>query len=410
MDPSLISAQVSPQDAGLLTSNVAASSYLPRPHTVTIDKKKDERILTPNSTTQSFGGNCSFDVPRFGDRLAEIVLTVKVGIPTATGATFVRLCDNFLLSAIKNVLVTYGGQEIENINPLWRIYKTLNYLNDEKKEALQNLHRAGLTQAQRNTLATGEQEFDLSIPVYWEDIYCHYPILNALYDFLKFTFNYNPVSALVETDGTNPQLAILSENLKIHIIHNIAPERNRVVALTKTPTGITYLCDGQQFENNLRIPAGTTEIQFSMRNLKQPSKELAFFFRPYNQVNATAPQPVRDYFDFSDPALLPDEIDIETSGVKILRRITNVKDYMINFYNYRNYSARPNTIVRLPFADDPEVKNSSNGHLTLGSTGENIVNFKWNTATAIDIRLDIMSVYHRFILHQKGDLHVIFRS
>jgi hypothetical protein len=409
MDPSLTASNVSPQDAALYTANINASPYLPCPHTVTIDKRKDRRDIVPTSSTKSFNGEVNFDIPRFGDRLMEVVLYVRVGVPTATGATQVRLCDKFLQNAIKNIYLTYGGQQLELIDMLWREFKTQKYLSDEKKAQIDTFHDDGKSQAQRNTAALGEQEFRLMLPLYFEDIYPHYPILNALYDFLKLKIEWNPVAKIVETDGSSPVLTILEEKLELNILHNIATERNHVVAITKHPAGNMMMVDGQQYEKNILIPAGTTEFEHSMRNLRQPSGELVFFFRDADTVNSATPLLSRDTFDFTDESILPDTMEIATSGVFILRP-TSVKKLMARFYNYRNYSSRPNTIISLPFADDPETKNCSSGHLTLGSTGENTVKFTFNSPTAADIRLDILSVFRRFILHQGGDIHVVFRA
>lgn len=412
-DRQFIGAQVSPADAGLLTADLRdAQEYIPRDHTTYVDRRKDERIFQVTTSNNKFGEETVFDITKIGDRIMEVILHVAVGPLTTTGGTYRRFVDDALNAAIRDITINYGSQQLHVMTPYWRKHCDIKYKGIEKRNNVEVSAGGKLTAVQRNQLATGDQDFYVHLPVYWENIWCHYPVLNALSNNVKFTIRYNELAKLVETDGTVPVAEMKRQELIVHLLHTTGNERNFNVSLTKDESGIIYLADGQEYDSNILVTTADTalaEYVKELRNFKHPCKELVFSFRDANQINSAGVLAEREYFNFDDEELLPDEIELESNGIKILRRISDLKKYGIPFYQNRAYSGYLSGLFSIPFADAPECKNESNGHFTIGSASNVVLRLKWRNPSTRDIRLDIMNVYHKFIQHQGGELHVIFR-
>lgn len=269
------------QDVSLFKLGYATSFFRYQPWRVISDKVRD---LYTNTLTQNLrlGGSLTLELPKVGLYIEDVKLRVKLDTITPAGVgTYARLCDYPFFSFVRNVELNYVQYNLQTITPIAYYAKFLRDHDIQHYEVMESLMNAGLTPAQRNTLAAAAQEFFVYLKPYWYGVNGHVPAVAGLGNLLTFKISFASAQDFIQTDYTlGATTTILEIEPFIDIVNTVGSERQECIAYTQTREGRTFLIEETQPTDYVLIPSGSTTAKIPLNRFTAPLSELYFIFQP----------------------------------------------------------------------------------------------------------------------------------
>lgn len=391
---------VGPQDAGLFTD---VEPRLPTSHTAIADYQKDcldviASTVAPNRWQFKTEKNC--------DHFERQWIKVRVNALTATGSTYLRLVDGFGLFLFDRIELRNGTQIVQTIYPGSDTY--LRYMKERRLEETLKLYpQVGLdyTPAQRNTRATGIQEFYIPLEFFWRDDITKDPIVPAIANGLIFDCYLRSANQLIETDGTAGAFTLAEPPvLRQELVHTPEATRAQKVAMVTGGSQLTYFYDERVDIAPFVIPTGTTTSpDIRLDGLNGPMKHIWILVRPSTSV---ADNYGNKYTDLSWN-YNPDSVRIRSNQSDIVRSFP-LRTFLEPAIDQRYYSGLPFPGILLCFSEDPESVRRATGHLNLTYASNPVLQLVWGTATPVDYTVHVVGYAYNWIQHQGGQFRRIF--
>lgn len=372
---SKIRAQVGPEDGPLITFGYKNSLFAKQGIMNTTDFAIEEKRDDTDTPTVNSGTTQTFYLEKEGTEVGQLTLCVKVPAiePLVTGGkTYVRACDYLGLALLHpNEAITYSYA----VNHLDRtvpdvIYKRYKFSKDEIRAIYEALLLGNKTEAERTTLATGEQKVRIPLPNPWQGQGNQLPIC-ALANKVKITIRFDDCARWIDTDGTKPASVSFSDVfLRYELIHLPGPDRAEVVSLTNTPNGLVTLfdeCKKLDFDvpaNALFNTATEAGYALDLSDIDGPLKNGYGLIRRLSDVDngVASPKP----YEF-DTTLLGSQIFQVRSNDKILFEPCSPDGLQIEHLHSR-YQIRPDINGFYFWWDyEPQCTDFASGHLQMSS-------------------------------------------
>lgn len=394
------SLNVGPQDAGLYADS---EPRMPASHSAIADYQKDCLDIIASTYTSS---RWTFKTEKNCDHFERMWLRFRINALSATGASYLSLVDGFALFFIDRIELRNGTQIVQTIQPSYETF--LRYVKEKTLEQRLKLFPQvglGYTAAERNSRATRIQEFNLPLEFFWRDDIRKDPIVPAIANGLVVDVYLKSTAQVVNTDGTAVQFSLADiPVLRTELIHTPEATRADKVALVTGNRQVTYFYDELAQISPVTVPSGTTTSQeFRLDGLNGPLKTMWILVRP---ASAMSDNYANDYMSF-DWAYNPSTVLVKSNQSQIVRPF-NQRDFLQPSIDQRYFSGPPFPAICLCFSEDPESVTRATGHLNLTYASNPVIQLTWDTATTVDLRIDIVGFAYNWVQHQGGQFRKIF--
>lgn len=364
--------------------------------------------VSPDNVGYSWGQTVRLKLQQQLPELHTILAHVTIGPITASGATYVRIVDEFAfflwkLSKIRDP--NFG--DIYEVIPQ-RFQTMFRKMCPAQQQQLALQLGIGLPDATRATLASTGFTFTMELGTWFKDRLENTLRLQAIDVPLNVELTLANLAELVQTDGTNPTATI---NVQFTLDGRIPTEaeRNTTGAVINSPDGQLMQVKGYQLQEVARIPAGTTGVQrYNVDFMKGMVTEYNLFFLKYSEAHGSTGSPLTpDYSNF-DPLAKPSRIRFLTGNEDIIRTIdTRQLTQQERRKNYPN-SYYEQDIVKVPLCEFPEMADTVNsGNVDHSYVGKPQVEFTFDTATPYDISFQLGYYIDQFIQHAQGTVRAV---
>lgn len=391
---------VGPQDVGLYTD---VEPRIPSSHTAIDDYQKDlQDVMSNNISTTRW----QFKTEKNCDHWERMWLTFQVNALTGTSATYNRLVDGFGLHLFERIELRCGTLLVQTIYPSEDTY--LRWMKETKFEKTFDLYPTvglGLTKAERNTRATGIQEFHVPLDFWWRDDIRKDPIVPGIALGLIVDCYLRTASEVIESDAADAAFTLTGPPvLRQELVFTAESTRYMKVQMVTGGNQVTYFYDEQVSVPHIDVPSGTTETQdIRIEGLNGPMKHLYVLVTPKaSRTTAYA----HDYGDFSWN-YNPYTLRIRANQNDLCRAIP-LRDFLQPMTNSRYYTGLPFPGILLNFSENPESVNMASGVLNLAYASVPTIKFTWKTATTQDLQIRLRGYAYNWIQHSGGQFRRIF--
>ena len=394
--------QVGPQDVGLYAP---VDPRIPQSHTAIGDYQKDCQDITAQTVTAT---RWTFKTDKNCDHFERMWLRFRINPVTATGGTYKRLINGFGLHLFDRIEMRCGTQLVQTIYPSDDTF--LRYITEMKWENTFKLYPQvglGLTKAERNSRATGIQEFIVPVELFWRDDITKDPIVPAIANGLIFDCYLRNPGDVIETDGTAGAFTLAeAPYLRQELVILDQASREEKVAMVTGGNQVTYFYDERITIPPITVLAGTTTTQeYRLEGLNGPMKQIYCLVRPATSVPTTGVY-ANDYTDLSWN-YNPNTVRIRANQNDIVRPFS-LRPFQQPSVLSRYHTGMPTAAILLNFSENPEAVNMASGHLNLSQATNPTISFVWTTATPVDYRIDIIGYSYNWIQHSGGQFRRIF--
>lgn len=406
-----IRAQVGPEDGPLITTGYKNSLWCKQGIMKTADFALEEKRDDTDTPTINSGTTQVFWIEKEGTELGMLTLVVTVPAlePLVGGAkTFVRGSDYLglaILHPTEAITFSYSVNNLDRKTPD-KIYRDYKFTMDEVRKIFEGLVIGNKSQAERNTLATGEQVLRIPLPTPWDGQGNQLPIC-ALSSKIKITVRFNDAANFIETDGTKPaSVAFSNVFMRYELVHMPGPDRAEVVSLTNTAQGLMTLFDESK-KLDFDVPANAlfntpTELGFpiDLSDLDGPVKNLNIYVRAVTDIDNAVPSPKPFEFDTT----LLDAITFQCrSNDKILFEPCKASGLQAEHIK-KLYGCSPDINSLYMWWDyEPKCKDFASGHIQFSSYTNPRAYLKSSVAHAA-LRVTVISSSHNWTIQKGGSI------
>ena len=220
----------------------------------------------------------NFELDKDDDMIGRVQLVWTRGPLTVGGSTYRRYVDYLAYAEIEEIRVRYGNNFLQTIHgeDLF-LYRQFRF--DYEDELSEDVRVAGgLTSAERDTVATADQELILDVPLFWTSNPRKYFPIKAMGFELDIEIKWKSADSFIQSDGGG---AITSDRSDVHLIcwyYRLGTtERNHLTQRIFSDDGVAYLIDVIERQKKEVItvpPAG----QYRSIKLDNPISESAGIF------------------------------------------------------------------------------------------------------------------------------------
>ena len=408
---SKIRAQVGPEDGPLIATGYHNSLFAKQGIATTSDFSLEEKHDFTDIATVNSGTTQVFYLEKEGTEVG--VPTLCVTVPALEplvggGKTYVRGSDFLglaLLHPTEAITYSYAVNNLDRTFPD-KIYKDMRLSQNEVRKALEALLVGNKTEAERNTLATGEQKVRIPLPHPWEGQGNQLPIC-ALANKVKITIRFNEAANFIETDGTKPATVPFSNVfLRYELVHLPGPDRSEVMSLTNTKLGLmTLFEEGKKLDYDVPVNglfAAPTEYGYplDLSDLDGPVKNMLVLIRYLSDVDAGTANPKPYFFDTTILDAVTGQV---RSNDKVLFEPTTAGGVQIEHLR-KYYGCEPDINGILFFWDyEPKCKDFASGHLQMSSY-TNPRAYLRSTIAHAALRITIVAVGHNWTIQKGGSI------
>lgn len=384
-DPVLLRANITPISP--LITDPDSSAFLPvAPHALA-DFLRDTRVIGP-SVGSTHGETISWEIVKNSATMFGTTLRCRrPAIPVPAGATFVRWCDWVGIAEIKEVRLSYYGQNIFKFDRDYLMDRIRATSDQTKLDAYRACIAGDLTSAQRSQLT--QNGFTTWTPLMFPfsfDTTQSLPVV-TLAQKVIIEVDVEPLNMVLQTD-LSTSTAITSAtvfDLYADYYQLTEPETAFLTDKSKTSDGIAYLNSNKvrkQVATFSIAPSSTVQSQ-EVRLFNQGTvKELKFFFIP-QQLRTTVYG--NDFFVTSNnPSPLPAPNGVvsmgayteilnfymQAGGVDAIRQqiISNGLGWLKNLYFKQYHSGFPGeNRYAWSWSMSPETENAALGNLAFAN-------------------------------------------
>jgi hypothetical protein len=219
------------------------SKYFYRGYTTERNAYLELKSLAPVDRDITLGATTEFRVPLYFDKMGPLAICWNQDPVTATGDSYVRMCDWFPLALIEKVEFIFNSNVVHTHYPQKKYIRANKFVNIEERDAEAVKLAGNLSTTQRNTAAAAIQEIIYDLPMQTALAPDRYLEIRALADSPVLRITWRRLSNVVQTDGTDPVSVVRDCTLKINAIHLEAAERDVQILTTEKQDGIVRLIE-----------------------------------------------------------------------------------------------------------------------------------------------------------------------
>lgn len=406
-----IRAQVGPEDGPLITTGYGNSLFAKQGIISTTDYAIEEKQDFTDIPSVNSGSTQVFYLEKEGTEVGipTLCVTVPALEPLVTGAkTFVRGVDFLglgILHPTEAITYSYAVNNLDRTFPD-AIFANYKLSENEVRRAFEALLIGEYSEAERNTLATGEQKIRIPLPHPWDGQGNQLPIC-ALANKVKITIRFNDAANFIQTDGVKPATVPFSNVfLRYELVHLPGPDRAEVMSMTNTKLGLlTLFEEAKKLDYDVPVNglfASPTEYGFplDLSDLDGPVKHMLVFVRNLSDVDTGVAVP-RPYM--FDTTFLDTIVGQVRSNDKILFEPTTVGGIQIEHLK-KYYKCEPDINSILFFWDyEPKCKDFASGHLQMSSYTNPRAYLKSSVAHPA-LRVTIVAFGHNWTIQKGGSI------
>lgn len=320
------------------------------------------------------GSQKTFEIDRDGTVLSDLTLCFEAPALTdlVVGGTYKRYSDFTglcFLSRTTPIEINYATSNVIRISPD-DIFSDHFFQTDEHKQECEYLLGGKLTEAERNTKATGVQEYRIPLPVPWRNCGDELPI-SALASKLKIRVTFAPAKEFIQTDGVKPdKIAFTNVYLRAQVGHVNGELREQLNSLTYREDGRYTL-----FEETLRIeqpiPANAMNVgaglgfTVDLKDFVGPMTHITGFFRIDTDIAFDAENP--KYYELDTSILNDLTFQVRSGTDKILFEPCRTNFEQVEHLK-KMYPCSPNIEQFYVWFDKyPAEPNVASGHIELNN-------------------------------------------
>jgi len=408
---SKIRAQVGPEDGPLITTGYQNSLFAKQGIMNTTDFAIEEKKDQTDLATVNTGTTQTFYLEKEGTEAGDLTLVGRLPAVeplVGGGKTYVRCSDYVGLAILHPTEAITYGYSVNNLDRTFpdKIYKEIKLSQDEVRAIYDSLLIGNKTQAERNTLATAEQEFRVPLPHPWEGQGNQLPIC-ALANKVKITVRLNDAANIIETDGTKPATVPISDlHMRYELIHLPGPDRAEVMGLCNTAQGLVTLFDENK-KLDFDVPANALQTApheagypIDLSDLDGPVKNLYVLVRNLADIDNAVANPKPYEFDTN----LLDAITFQVrSNDKILFEPSKASGLQIEHLK-KLYGCKPDINALYAWWDaEPKCKDFASGHLQMSSYTNPRLYLKSSIAHSA-LRISVIASGHNWTIQKGGSI------
>lgn len=402
------------QDVQLFTTGFRNTPYARKPWGVQTNTIKTRFRLPLDNV--GFAKQILFEIPKNGVLLDDIYLDLELGplVPSGTG-TYTRLCDYPAYAMVNNLSLGINNNGLQRKTGKQLFINHIRDHNMQSSDIHDEFVRGGLTEAERNTLATQNQVIRIPLKYFWYKLKCHDPLILSLSSKLKMAVDLASVGNFVESDYTNPtgvSVPIVSANLVYDCVQMVGKDRDEGAALVqRSERGITYLIEqtnsptGNSF---IDIPVGTSKFVYEIKGLSAPWSTIYGTLQYKSDVEGLSYQ--------KKPYRYPTQLINSVSSNELREQNSIIQDFVGPFDTIDRWDkTHVVSRYRIPMlyftvTEIADLKNQNMGSLNSQNIDKFhlVINFKAPTTEALS--LDLTFFEHNWINHTGTTMYRLFNG
>jgi len=350
------------------------SAWLPRNWAKTTPFLLDDLLMGP-LTPSKWNVEISWEIPKLATLMMDLVIDVSIPpstvLPLGNTAYFV---DTLGFALIDWFRMNFGSNQLFSIDPYDLYFKYREYLNTERRDAINQLILGDTTTAQRtNFLQNGGR---LIIPLFLPfclDTACAWPLI-ALSQKTRFNFKTDTFLNLIQTQAgtTVTQTADPDFNLRVTVVNTTSDEGGTIVAMCMAADGISYMIHQGVRQNSDNIASSQSGVTLNVKltGMTKPLSLLSWALIPVHLIDNTNRND-KFFFAPNPPPPIPAGLNpynpiqswrIEANGQIIQRDV--IRDY-IRLYKWQEHFPSPpgDEIFFQSYTLQPTSVNASIGYL-----------------------------------------------
>lgn len=374
---------------------MAMASYLP-----------DVRHIDPDTQTTGDNAKLVFTIPDDCDIiLPESYLRVAISALTpGAGATFTRLCEDAGCTFFEVSEAKIGPKSFSFVDKEEIFGHVRDFVPHDKRDGWNRRLGMGLTPAERNTLALGEQVF--LIPLMWQ------PFLRpdlglkpTLYsNHLKLHLQVAPFATLVETDSQNAAPFTFTCQLVANVAQVDRETRLEFAKATLENGGLTQCVPYYQYDDNHQVAAATNIKTMKIEGFNMPTRRINVLIREAADATANAVKP----FNFKR-SNMPDSFQLKSNGVFIIHP-QNTMEQMEPINNWYKGETEAPAVIRLQFDRFPcNQRLSDGGLLGFDSLPNPIFQATWLAGAPTDLTVRFQAETFNWMISERGALDLLYK-
>lgn len=360
----------------------------------------DEILNIPAiSANPSFGNMVEYAINPESDVLKDLAAYINTSALTVTGGTYKRFLNDatFLLQRVEFV---QGSETIQTLYPESLSVYNVAHLSTEQRNRINKWLNIAAPES-RNATSSTTQTF--IIPLYSFIENCHIPLFMC--GQIRVRIWLQPLSAIVQTDGSSPVCTITSTYLRAFArVLDQAEKDNMVQQMRKNGSMSWRILDCRQ-QIQTPFTSGGTSYDVNLNGFSGHVSHLFFMVRNASDVN-TALSNNPDSFQSWNTFF------IKNSAGEIITKFEVDSSFNRGVYsaNYLKGDLSSSNIGFWSFNANPEkslVLGSQEGSYFFGANGEQL-NIKFASATSAAFVVDVLAyTYNTIELLPNGQLRKI---